>query len=73
MCCHKKCINKCQNSTICGPVEATGSLQPQVEFKVTDADVNDDELEESDEVSSNRSGAQLTHCVLVILMKCSFS
>lgn len=30
-----------------------GSLQPQVEFKVTDADVNDDELEESDEVSSN--------------------
>lgn len=52
MCCHKKCINKCQNSTICGPVEATGSLQPQVEFKVTDADVNDDDLEESDEVSS---------------------
>lgn len=52
MCCHKKCINKCQNSTICGPVEAISTLQPQVEFKVTDADVNDDELEESDEVSS---------------------
>lgn len=63
MCCHKKCINKCQNSTICGPVEATGSLQPQVEFKVTDADVNDDELEESDEVSSNGSrGTTYTGC-----------
>ncbi|KAG4075848.1 hypothetical protein HA402_003674 [Bradysia odoriphaga] len=49
MCCHKKCINKCQNSTICGPVEATTNMQPQVEFKVTDTDVNDDELEESDE------------------------
>lgn len=70
MCCHKKCINKCQNSTICGPVEATGSLQPQVEFKVTDADVNDDEMEESDEVSSN---CRSTLVVSMRLIKCSFS
>lgn len=70
MCCHKKCINKCQNSTICGPVEATGCLQPQVEFKVTDADVNDDEMEESDEVSSN---CRSTLVVSMRLIKCSFS
>lgn len=25
MCCHKKCINKCQNSTICGPVDASAT------------------------------------------------
>ncbi|XP_059620798.1 PDZ domain-containing protein 8 [Phlebotomus argentipes] len=40
MCCHKKCITKCQNSTVCGPTDAqmpTASPQQTVqpEFRVT--------------------------------------
>lgn len=40
MCCHKKCINKCQNSTVCGSAADTGmsssayGMNP--EFKVTE-------------------------------------
>lgn len=54
MCCHKKCITKCQDSTICGPVDATIALQQSglsVEFKVTtaDADAEVDDFEEIDE------------------------
>lgn len=56
MCCHKKCINKCQNSTICGPVDAAAAMQqsgvmPPVEFKVTEADCDGeiDDFEENDE------------------------
>ncbi|XP_034670762.1 PDZ domain-containing protein 8 [Drosophila subobscura] len=29
MCCHKKCIAKCQNATVCGPVDCSGSVPPQ--------------------------------------------
>lgn len=60
MSCHKKCINKCQNSTICGPVDAiaaaavavaaANALTPSVEFKVTDVDVDVDFPEDGDEV-----------------------
>lgn len=56
MCCHKKCINKCQNSTICGPVDASAAMHesgiaPAVEFKVTDTDgIGEiDDFEEIDE------------------------
>lgn len=47
MCCHKKCINKCQNATVCGPVDCSSALQQNPtammvmttpEFMVTDAD-----------------------------------
>lgn len=27
MSCHKKCVTKCQNSTVCGPVDCTTALQ----------------------------------------------
>lgn len=53
--CHKKCITKCQSSTICGPVDASAALHQSslnaVEFKVTDADGEGevDEFEENDE------------------------
>lgn len=56
MTCHKKCITKCQNSTICGPVDAVAAscaVLPSVEFKVTEAEGNGDEIddfEENDEV-----------------------
>lgn len=42
MCCHKKCINKCQSATVCGPVDYLANL-PQLsalektpEFVVTE-------------------------------------
>lgn len=56
MTCHKKCITKCQNSTICGPVDAlaaSAAILSPVEFKVTEADGDGDEIddfEENDEV-----------------------
>ncbi|XP_075158335.1 PDZ domain containing 8 [Haematobia irritans] len=46
MCCHKKCINKCQNATVCGPVDCTSALQQQTplvqtpEFMVTEPDID---------------------------------
>ncbi|XP_023298592.2 PDZ domain-containing protein 8 [Lucilia cuprina] len=49
MCCHKKCINKCQNATVCGPVDCSSALQQQQqatsivatpEFMVTEADID---------------------------------
>lgn len=47
MCCHKKCINKCQNATVCGPVDCSLALQQQTpsqvltpEFTVTEADID---------------------------------
>lgn len=52
MCCHKKCITKCQNSTICGPVDAmaaSAAVMPSVEFKVTEADNAGDEVDEFEE------------------------
>lgn len=38
MCCHKKCINKCQNSTVCGSAgdSSLSSYPSNPEFKVTD-------------------------------------
>lgn len=69
MSCHKKCINKCQHSTICGPVDAiaaavaaaavaTANAQTSsVEFKVTDVDVDVDFPEYADEVSQMMSHA----------------
>lgn len=44
--CHKKCITKCQSSTICGPVDAISALyqfklSSGVEFKITDAQEDD--------------------------------
>lgn len=66
MSCHKKCINKCQNSTICGPVDAIAAataagniLTPSVEFKVTDVDVDVDFPDDGDEV---RLHAQSLSC-----------
>lgn len=52
--CHKKCIAKCQSSTICGPVDATAALQQSslnasVEFKVTDAD-GEGEVDDFEEI-----------------------
>ncbi|XP_013118912.1 PDZ domain-containing protein 8 [Stomoxys calcitrans] len=46
MCCHKKCINKCQNATVCGPVDCSSALQQQTplvqtpEFMVTEPDID---------------------------------
>lgn len=60
MCCHKKCIAKCQTSTICGPVDATAAMQQSgmsmVEFKVTDADADGevDDFEEIDEAKPSK-------------------
>lgn len=49
--CHKKCITKCQASTICGPVDASAAIQQSsaVEFKVTDAD-GEDEIDDFEEI-----------------------
>lgn len=59
MCCHKKCINKCQNSTICGPVDGATTTtngsqtsMPSVEFKVTEADTDTEYLDEMEEVNT---------------------
>lgn len=58
--CHKKCINKCQASTICGPVDATAALQQSslaqssVEFKVTDTDAGDGEIDDFEEIEEPR-------------------
>ncbi|XP_067641097.1 PDZ domain-containing protein 8 isoform X2 [Eurosta solidaginis] len=45
MCCHKKCITKCQNATVCGPVDCSGALQQRqpsiTSITVTDADALD--------------------------------
>lgn len=49
MTCHKKCITKCQNSTICGPVDAlaaSAAVLPSVEFKVTEAEGDGDEIDD---------------------------
>lgn len=49
MCCHKKCITKCQNSTICGPVDAvaaSAAILPSVEFKLTEAEDVADEVDD---------------------------
>lgn len=54
MCCHRKCTTKCQNSTICGPVDAITALQQiAVEFKVTDTDANG-EIDDFDEIEESR-------------------
>lgn len=52
MSCHKKCITKCQNSTICGPVDAvaaSAAVMPSVEFKVTEAECDGDEVDDFEE------------------------
>ncbi|KAL7018844.1 hypothetical protein ACKWTF_010928 [Chironomus riparius] len=54
MCCHKKCIVKCQSSTVCsGFVESRDfddlSQGHQPEFKVTAADCDDEYFEVADE------------------------
>lgn len=51
MCCHKKCVVKCQNSTICGPTDSmcNTSNVPQVEFKLTEPTA-DDEFEEIEDL-----------------------
>lgn len=44
MCCHKKCIVKCQDSTVCGSGDISSSAH-QPEFTVTEAptlDISDD-------------------------------
>ncbi|XP_068158763.1 LOW QUALITY PROTEIN: PDZ domain-containing protein 8 [Drosophila tropicalis] len=45
MSCHKKCIAKCQNATVCGPVDCSASLPPPAasmvnkpEFTITEAE-----------------------------------
>ncbi|XP_061394825.1 PDZ domain-containing protein 8-like, partial [Musca vetustissima] len=68
MCCHKKCINKCQNATVCGPVDCSTALtQTQIptplvqtpEFMVTDADI-DVAVEPDCDTSSNAGGDTTT-------------
>ena len=60
MCCHKKCVNKCQHSTVCGPVDCSSAATlattssvagqkgtaGQPEFTVTEPQfqVTDDEI-----------------------------
>lgn len=61
MCCHKKCIIKCQNCTICGPIidgaigNASLSLGDAsfVEFKVTEAEKEADNMNETNSVFMN--------------------
>lgn len=62
MTCHKKCITKCQNSTVCGPVDCSGVLNTinpsqQPEFTVTEAPVaevgNVDEPLDDDQKSND--------------------
>lgn len=38
MCCHKKCISKCQSSTVCSANEPAQSAGGQPEFRVTEAE-----------------------------------
>lgn len=48
--CHKKCITKCQTSTICGPVDASAALQQNaVGLKVTGAD-EEGEVDDFEEI-----------------------
>lgn len=54
MCCHKKCIVRCQSSTVCSQVSESRdcdefSQGQQPEFKVTAADGDDDYYEVADE------------------------
>lgn len=47
MCCHKKCVAKCQNATVCGPVDGNVvTFISQPEFKVTEHSTEVDEFEE---------------------------
>uniref|UniRef100_A0A1A9VUM5 PDZ domain-containing protein 8 n=1 Tax=Glossina austeni TaxID=7395 RepID=A0A1A9VUM5_GLOAU len=41
MSCHKKCINKCQNATVCGPVDCSSALQQTPEFMVTEPEASE--------------------------------
>lgn len=70
MCCHKKCITKCQNATVCGPVDCSNMLrqrQPSIatttpEFTVTDADACD--ASEGEEAMPSISGEESAETVL---------
>ncbi|XP_055539904.1 PDZ domain-containing protein 8 isoform X2 [Wyeomyia smithii] len=49
MCCHKKCINKCQSSTVCNVGDAAPTIpltSSQPEFRVTEADSPTIEIED---------------------------
>ncbi|XP_028901506.1 PDZ domain-containing protein 8 isoform X2 [Zeugodacus cucurbitae] len=69
MCCHKKCITKCQNATVCGPVDCSNVLrqrQPSItsttpEFTVTDADACD--ASEGEEAMPSLSGEESAETV----------
>lgn len=53
MCCHKKCITKCQNATVCGSTADAASSQSSSnpEFKVTEVgDLNSAEVGTADEL-----------------------
>jgi hypothetical protein len=49
MSCHKKCIIRCQLSTVCSGGMDDLSQSPQPEFKVTSTDGDDDDYEVADE------------------------
>lgn len=60
MCCHKKCITKCQNSTVCGPTDIPSAQQMhQVDIKLTEAPVmNNDDLDmDADDCNKSRLDA----------------
>ncbi|XP_050331211.1 PDZ domain-containing protein 8 [Bactrocera neohumeralis] len=69
MCCHKKCITKCQNATVCGPVDCSNVLrQPSItsttpEFTVTDADTCD--ASEGEEAMPSISGEETAEAVSI--------
>lgn len=59
MCCHKKCIIKCQNCTICGPIIIDGAIGNAslslgdasfVELKVTEAEKEADNMNDTNTV-----------------------
>lgn len=72
MSCHKKCIKKCQMSTVCTISDAndtnnsgsatheSGLVAPSVEFKLT----------ESDMLLSTADDAQVRTCVIVVYSSC---
>ncbi|XP_055677411.1 PDZ domain-containing protein 8 [Lutzomyia longipalpis] len=60
MCCHKKCITKCQNSTVCGPVDAQVPISSpqqtvQPEFRVTQPCEEVNEGDDPEEINRLKS------------------
>ncbi|KAL1398053.1 hypothetical protein pipiens_009265, partial [Culex pipiens pipiens] len=60
MCCHKKCINKCQSSTVCsaGDATQTSSATSQPEFRVTEVDSPTIEVEDFVDIAEEQQQQQ---------------